>query len=290
MPRSFIDKLAQGTRRFIPNIQKLITGTPPANSWMHTFQFGPDTPAGTYPGAALAMQTITGGTSPSLSGGIVTVADPSGSSKQYITKSSIKNLVANGKGRIYLIDLLATYNGINTNSAVAQNFTGSAAGADIRPRTTNRRTQCFLDVTVALGATASNVTLTYTKTVSLASGRSTGAQAMVTSAIVGRLPHNTLFLPLQAGDEGIASAQSIIFSAAMLAGTATLCLCDVLAVIDLGPTDQEPVVRSHITDPASLIEIPTGAALSYIWEPVSATASQRIALTHEFSECDLTAA
>jgi hypothetical protein len=54
MPRSYVDKLAQGTRRVLPNLQKLITGTPPANSWMHLFQFGPSPAAGTYPGAALA--------------------------------------------------------------------------------------------------------------------------------------------------------------------------------------------------------------------------------------------
>jgi hypothetical protein len=290
MPRSFIDKIAQGTRRLIPNVHKLVTGTPPANSWMHLFGLGPAPAAGTYPGAALAMQQIVGGTSPSISGGIAIVADPTAPNKQYITRSSLKNLVANGKGRLYILDLLVTYKGIDTNSAIAQPFTGSAAGSDQRPRTARRDTQAFLDVTTALAAGAANVTLTYTKTVSLASARSTGAQAVTVSSIVARVPQSTLFLPLQAGDEGIASAQSIIFSAAMGAGgVVSLCLADLIAIVDIA-TDQDPIIRAHATDQAALIEIPTGAALTYIWEPVSATASQRIEVTHEFSECDLTAA
>lgn len=290
MPRSFIDKIAQGTRRVVPDVNKLVTGTPPANSRMHLFQFGTSPAAGTYPGAALAMQQIVGGTTPSLNGGITIVADPTAPNKQYLTRSSLKNLVASGKGRLYILDLLVTYNTITTNvTTAAQTMTASAGGADVRPRTANRRTQLMLDVTTALGGVAANITAGYTKTVTNTAGRSSGAQALVVSSIQGRLPLSPLFMPLQAGDEGVASLQTLTVSALMGAGVIAACLVDLLAIIDIS-ADTEPRERAYVTDQAALIEIPTGAALSYIWEPISAVASQQLAVTHDFAECDLTAA
>jgi hypothetical protein len=148
----------------------------------------------------------------------------------------------------------------------------------------------FPEVTVALGAGAANLTVTYTRASDLTSARSTGAQAMVASSIVGRVPQSTLFLPLAAGDEGVASIQTAQLSAGMGAGgTFALVLADLIATLDI-ETSGTGKVDVFSDDAAALIEIPTGAAMFWIWEPVSAVASQRLQQQLYFAECDLSAA
>ncbi len=290
MPRSAKDKIQQGTRRYLPAIHRFVNATPPTNSFFHLFQFGTNPPAGTYAGSALARSQVVGGSSPSPTTGIITLPNPTSPNKQYLTRASLKNLVANGTGRLYLIDLLVSYNGIPATTTTPQPMTSSAVNTDQRPRTANRFSQMFVDVTTALGATPANITVSYTHTNDLTAGaRSTGAQALTTSAVQARIPHTSPFLPLQAGDDGVASIQTSTMSISMGAGVFALCICDVLAVIDIN-TDQQPVERSYADDTGALIEIPSNAALSMIWEPVSNTASQRLQSTLTFSECDLSAA
>lgn len=289
MPRSYIDKLAQGTRRYRCDLHWYINSTPAANSWSHSYQTSIAPAAGTYSGTALARQQVTGGTSPSVTGGLINIIDPVAPNDQYLTEATLKNLVSGGTGRLYILDLLVYYPGIDANSNSLQTFTSSAAASDQRPRTGNRNTVAFFDVTTALGAGAANMTVTYTN-IGLTSGRSSGAFALTASSVVGRVPHATAFVPLQAGDDGIASVQTVQLSAAMGAGSAlALCLANVLGVIDI-TTDLVPASKIYANNPSALIEIPTGAALTYLWEPVSATASQRLVTTLATSECDLSAA
>jgi hypothetical protein len=290
MPRSYIDKLAQGTRRVIPDLHWYINSTPAANSFSHSFQTSVRPTPGSYSGSALARRQVTGGTSPSLTGGLIVTTDPTAPNQLYLTKGTLKNLVASGTGRLYILDLLVYYPGIDANSNAAQNFTSSAAASDQRPRsTTEKNTVMFFDVTTALGATPANMTVTYTDQSGNGSA-SSGAFALTTSSVVGRIPHATPFVPLAAGDTGARSVQTVQLSAAMGAGSALcLCMANVLDVIDV-TTDQVPTRQLFATDPTALIEIPTGAALTYLWEPVSATASQRLISTLQFSECDLDAA
>lgn len=291
MPRSYIDKLAQGTRRFVPDLHWYINSTPAAQSWSHSFQTATKPAAGSYSGTALTRTQVTGGSSPSHTGGLILVADPSGSNQQYLTDGSIKNLVASGRGRLWLLDLLVYYPGIDGNVNTLQTMLSSAAGSDQRPSRgqSNRNTIAFFDVTTALGAGAANVTVGYTNQ-SSASGKSSGAFALTPSSVVGRVPHATLAMPLQSGDEGVASIQTVQLSAAMGAGSAlALCLANVLGFMDI-TEDLVCREKDFAAKPWALTQIPTGAALTYLWEPISATASQRLETTLGFSECNMNAA
>ncbi len=293
MPRSAKDKLKQGIRRVVPYHKfidsAIVTVTPPANSFTHLFQVGVSPALGAYPGVALAKTQLVGGSSPSITGGIVTVADPVSPAKNYLTSQSLRNLVSTGTGTLWLLDLLVCYQGINANSNALQTMTGSGAGSDQRPRTSGARSVMFADVQTSLGATPANLTVTYTDIDGLTSGRTTAAEAMVISSAVGRMPNAAGFIPLASGDNGVASIQSAQLSAAMGAGTFALVIADILAQIPIVTTLIE-AEKNYAANDDALIEIPTGAALSFVWEPTAATASQRLRGLLTFSEADLDAA
>ncbi len=293
MPRDTRAKLQAGTQRRW-TFAKTITGTPAAGSYTHLFQFAGFPAVGAYTSfaaAALARQQVLGGTSPSVAGGYQCVTNPTSPANNYLTETDLENLVASGEGSLYLLDWLVTYKGIDANSALAQNMTSSAAGTDQRPRTYSDRTILFADVSTVLGAGAANLTVTYTSTKSgLPSARSTGAQALTASAPAGRLPHTYLVLPLQADDPGIASIQTAQLSAGMGAGGVfSLNLANILAKITI-TTSGEAVMIDYSSRSAGLIEIADNAALTWIWKPTSAVATQNIQGSNAITEADLAAA
>ena len=293
MPRDTRAKLQSGTRRKVP-FAKTITGTPAAASFTHLFQFGGFPAAGAYSSfaaAALARQQVVGGTSPSVAGGYQTVTNPTAPANNYLTRSTLNNLAASGQGTLYLLDWLVTYKTIDANSALLQTMTASAAGTDQRPRTYDDRSIIFADVSVALGAGAANLTVAYTSTKSgLPSARSTGAQTLTVSSAAGRIPHAYLFLPLQADDPGVASIQTAQLSGAMGAGSAfSLNIANILAEITIS-TSLVGESINYSNDSDGLIEIPDNAALTWVWCPTSAVATQNLIGTNHITEADIAAA
>ena len=120
---------------------------------------------------------------------------------------------------LILADLLVAASGIDTNIATAQTV-NSVAQTRQYGGTLGAGVMLAFEVTTALGATAANITGTYTNQAGTAA-RSTGAIAMTASAIVGRTQPTSLGGPitqLAAGDFGVRSLDSAIFSAAMGAG------------------------------------------------------------------------
>lgn len=146
-----------------------------------------------------------------LSLGLVT---PGGSDKKYLLSFGLASTSALNWG--LLVDVLVMAGNINANVNTSQTVSTSA----LTRYTTGAGVLMTLEVTTALGASASNVTVTYTNQAGTGS-RSTGAIAMTASAIVGRLQPQALVapcIPFAAGDYGVRSIDSIIFSAAMGAG------------------------------------------------------------------------
>lgn len=188
-----------------------------ATQWHSIIRSTTKFPAGTFAPANIPGGTATNrATTGSLSIGL---SNPSGTDVKYLitvgfTSSSSINMLV-------LADILVAAGNINANSNTSQTvnttaltrYTGTAAAGNL----------LTFEVTTALGATASNLTVTYTNSGGT-NTRSTGAQAMTTSAIVGRLQPTTMgpYTPLQAGDFGVRSVESLIFSAAMGAGVMNL--------------------------------------------------------------------
>ena len=107
-------------------------------------------------------------------------------------------------GTLILYDRIAHSSGLNGTLTTAQAVNGAA----LTRHTTGEDVELFLEVYAATGATASNVTISYTNSAGVA-GRTTPAVAMQVTPVVGQM----LPIPLQAGDTGIRSVQSVTLSA-----------------------------------------------------------------------------
>lgn len=175
-----------------------------------------------FPGGTFAPATIPGGTATNraTTGSLsIALTNPSGTDKLYLL--SIGYASSSTLNMLILADMLVAAANVDANSNTSQTvdttaltrYTGTAAAGNLMT----------FEVTTALGTTASNLTVTYTNE-SGTNTRSTGARAMTTSAITGRLQPTTLgpYTPLQAGDYGVRSVESLQFSAAMGAGVLNL--------------------------------------------------------------------
>lgn len=109
-------------------------------------------------------------------------------------------------GTIHLYGLLWACSGFSSIVTTAQTVTGFSGMPTRNP--TGEGCEIWIGCSSATGATASNVTVQYTNSANV-SGRNTVSTAHITS-----MPANRIYqLPLQSGDTGVKSIQSITFSA-----------------------------------------------------------------------------
>jgi hypothetical protein len=177
----------------------------------------------------VTAQTITGTANP---GGIPHGGDVSPANKHLLNASAFSAAVTTAPNVMMFYDMLATYTITTVTTTGAQNFTGQAAW----PRYADGKgVRAFLVPSVVMGAGTPTVQVGYTNPASV-SGRLTPAApslpVMNATSPVGAIPYSGTgvgkygpFLPLQSGDSGILSVQSINLSATMTSGVMNLVIC-----------------------------------------------------------------
>lgn len=169
---------------------------------------------------------------------------------------------------LMLVDMLGCYPRIATNDSSSQALNNTltlpryATGAGVRP---------FLSVGAVPGANARTITLSYTNAASVAGRGLAATVSAQASAIVGHIEHSGTgansygpFLPLQGGDTGVQSVQSLKYSAASAsAGTVDLILCKPIATIPL-ISQYTASERDLMNQVPSLPRIEDGACLNFI--------------------------
>ena len=182
---------------------------PAASSSAWLFRQGGGIPVSAAgPGASATDPAGTVYTNTSL-GGFRQKAD-SGTDTTFFISANGVNTSTTGSGSLlltdYLWDVNINYN--NTNNAIT--------GVPTRYQTATTAPGNFMsgDTTVVLGATASNITLTYVDQDGNAA-EAAAALAIRTTSAVGTIPHTApvWFIPLNAGDTGLRNATNIAFSA-----------------------------------------------------------------------------
>jgi hypothetical protein len=213
--------------------------------------------------------TVTGGTTPSLASGLLNFLDPIAPAQGYFVYGEILPQVAS-LGELILCDLLAYYPGISGANAALQPLVGAASVLPAR-LASGLGVHLLIDVTTTLGAGAATVVVGYTNRNGTA-GQLTQTTTMIPSSVVGRVPTSRFLMPLQAGDDGVQSAQSFDLSASMAGGVMSLALIKPLVSIPIG-TLGTPGTRSWLVDPIDVTRILTGAALTAIFIPSAAFAN-----------------
>ena len=243
----------------------------------HLFQLFLNPAAGTYPGVILTAQTVIGGTTPSLTSGLINFLDPAAPERSYFLEGECLPMTSPMLGELLIFDLLAYYPGLVANSLLPQPLIGAASVLPAR-MASGRGVHMMLDTAVALGAGASNCAITYTNRLGVG-GRVTPTFALIPSSPQGRVPTARHILPLQAGDDGVQSVQIYDQTALMGAGTISICLIKPLISIPVPAnfSTTSGVGQAYwFNDPLDVTEILTGAALSAIFIPSAATGSAQL--------------
>jgi hypothetical protein len=239
--------------------------------------------AGSYTGTALNAQVLSQTSAGALQHGGNATPDI----KHLINMMALSAVATAVPGVLYLVDLLLYYPGISMNSSTAQTLVNT----NTLPRyTTGAGVRAFLEISTASGATAHNLSMTYTDDAGNTGNAFPGTVACTASAVATHLTHSGTatnntgpFLPLAAGDNGVRSVQSVQLSAASGAGTAALVLCKPLATIPILATGVA-TERNTVMDLPSAPVIQDGACLGFVFMPGAATVANTLVLgANEFA-------
>lgn len=218
-----------GTNRFTVGMSLSGTGVTPGTTIIN---YGTGTGAnngGTYTvniSQTVTNQTITGTGYP---GNIYTGPSTSPNKKFLLQNSSTLRASTSGGNVHLLIDVLAQYTITSVTTTGEQSFSGSSAwpryadGVGVR---------ALLVCTQPMGLGSPTVQLRYTNENGV-SNRLTPPfplPTVVASSLIGKVPYTSNtgvgpFFPLQEGDKGIKSVETINFNASMTSGALSLIIC-----------------------------------------------------------------
>lgn len=222
----------------------------------------------------VTSQTITG---TSAAGSIPHGGDVSTSVKQLSDASVFSAAATTAPSVFMLIDVLANYTISSVTTTGAQTLLSGAAW----PRYADGKgVRAYLVPSVVMGAGAPTARLGYTNPNSVAGRLTPNAPSLpviTTASPVGAIPYSGTgvgkygpFLPLQSGDSGILSVQSINFSATMTSGCMNLVICKPIATIPV-TTVGVAGERDFLNQLPSFPRIFDGACLQWLMYAGAAT-------------------
>ena len=266
-----------GTNRF--TVGMLLTGTGvAAGTYITSLGTGTGANAGgTYNvniSQTVTSQTITGTATPN---GLYTGGNVSPSIKNVLNVSAYSGASTSAPAVMMLVDQVAMYTVSTVTTTGAQSFTGTQT----LPRyATGAGLQAFIVPSVVTGAGTPTIQLGYTNAAGV-SGRLTPASPSLpvanTASPVGSIIYSGTgagkygpFMPLQSGDTGIRSIDSINLSATMTSGSLVVLLCKpifTLPLTTLGVASERDLVNQL----PSMPRIYDGANLQWLMMAGAAT-------------------
>jgi hypothetical protein len=203
---SFNDVIdARGNGQYFDYFGVKASQTTVANNWSSFLRTAGNPAAASYsniPGGGRMTSATTGAVPIPLTIG--------GSDHLYLT-NAVANHVTGTNVHMY-VDVLVSAGNILATSATSQNISTTS----LSRWTSGEGLAMTLEVTAALGATAANITISYTDQAGN-TANSTGAIALTTSAAVGRLVPilDGPMIRLATGDYGVRTIEGCILSASM---------------------------------------------------------------------------
>lgn len=229
--------------------------------------------ANAFAGTSLAWTTCTETTGNGTQiFGLPTGGNVSPDTKHVLNVSALTGVATGVPAQLMLVDLQGYWPGITNNVATTQTLTGTPT---LR-YTNGAGCRLFWVQTVAAGATAQNIAVSYVNTVPTAGRTLPVTVAMTASAIAQHISHSGTaannygpFLPLASGDTGVSNVASVTFSAANT-GTGALCLARPLLTLPL-TTLGVSAERDLVNQLPSLPRVMDGACLVWLYFAGAAT-------------------
>jgi hypothetical protein len=203
---SFNDVIdARGNGQYFDYFGVKASQTTVANNWSSFLRTAGN------PAAASYSNIPGGGRMTSATTGAVPIPVTIGGSDHLYLTNAVANHVTGTNVHMY-VDVLVSAGNILATSATSQNISTTS----LSRWTSGEGLAMTLEVTAALGATAANITISYTDQAGN-TANSTGAIALTTSAIAGRLVPvlDGPMIRLAAGDYGVRTIEGCILSASM---------------------------------------------------------------------------
>jgi hypothetical protein len=275
-----INEMTTNGKRWRADFNKTIAnGTYTAGAWYDLSLLSGSPVANTYAGTALTSTVPTETTG----WGIYHGGNVSSDTKHLLKAVAVANAAASAVGTLLLTDTLLYYPTILSTSGSLQTLTNSTSLTRYTNGNGNRH---YFVHTVASGANTPTVAMSYTRqtTGGTDTGRALGATtAFVASVGIGRFSASGTsannrgpFLPLQSGDVGIKSVESVtVTTPHATTGTMALVICQPIAEIPL-TTANVPVVMDFLSAVPSLPQIQDGACLNLLYQPSGASANGNI--------------
>lgn len=196
--------------------------------------------------------------------------------KHLLNASAVSAVATAVPSQLMLIDMCGYWPGINMNTLSSQTLSGTPSlrysnGEGVR---------AYLVATSTAGATAHNLSISYTDQAGNTGNSLPVTVACTASAITPHITHSGVaannygpFLPLASGDYGIRNVASVQLSAASgSASTAALVLARPIMTIPLIATSIA-TERDFLNSLPSLPKIPDGACLTWLYFAGAATAA-----------------
>lgn len=195
--------------------------------------------------------------------------------KHVLNGSAITAVATGVPSQLMLVDMCGYWPGINMNVATSQALSGTPSlrytnGVGVR---------AYLVVTATTGATAHNLSMSYTDQDGNTGNTMPVTVSCTASAITPHITHSGTaannygpFLPLASGDYGIRNVASVQLSAASGAGTAALVLAKPILTIPL-TTATVASERDFVNQIPSLPQIKDDACLTWLYFAGAATAA-----------------
>lgn len=272
-----INEMTNNGKRWRADFNKTIAnGAYTAGAWYDLSLLSGSPVANTYTGTALNAQVPTDTTG----WGIYHGGNVSTDTKHLLKAVAIGNTATVSPGTLLLVDMLLYYPGIVSTSATLQTLVN---GSSLTRYTNGNGNRAYMVHTVASGANTPTVAMSYTRqtTGGTDTGRALGATTAFNASVgIGRFPHSGVaannrgpFLPLQSGDTGIKSIESVtITTPHATSGTMAAVICQPLAEIPL-TTANVPVIMDFLSAVPSLPQIVDGACLNLLYQPAGAAAN-----------------
>ena len=251
-----------GTNRFTVGMQ--LTGTGANNGGTYNINIS----------QTVTSQTITGTATPN---GLYTGGNVSPSIKNVLNIAAYSGAATSAPAVLMLVDQVAMFTVSSVTTTGAQNFTGTQT----LPRyATGAGLQAFIVPSVVMGAGTPTIQLGYTNAAGTASRLTPASPSLpiaTTTSPVGSIIYSGTgagkygpFMPLQAGDTGIRSIQSINLSATMTSGSLVVILCKPLFTLPL-TTVGVASERDLVNQLPSMPQIVDGANLQWLMYAGAAT-------------------
>jgi hypothetical protein len=214
-----------------------------------------------------------GRTCTSATTGAMPFTNASGGRTMHLIAGEVTTMTSSATGALVLVDRISDC--LLAHAEASGSITGLSATSRLA---SGQGAQIFCEVQSAFSAASNTITFTYTNQAGTGS-RTTGSIVTSASAAVGRSVNANLWQPLQSGDTGVRSIESVTLSSGTATGQYAVCLVRPLGSIPIG-VNCITASRDFVLEMPNLERIYDDSCLQLIYIPSGGVTATMFGTVH----------